>query len=65
MTKVDEFDAKNINPSNIYSIEENVVIEDIIPKVLKDRSTINVVDNQGDTMGYITANELSDALTKH
>ena len=65
MTKVDEFDAKNINPSNIYSIEENVVIEDIIPKVLKERSTINVVDNQGDTMGYITANELSDALTKH
>ena len=65
MTKVDEFDAKNINPSNIYSIEENVVIEDIIPKVLKDRSTINVVDKQGNTMGYITANELSDALTKH
>jgi glycine betaine/proline transport system ATP-binding protein len=65
MTKVDEFDAKNINPSNIYSIEENVVIEDIIPKVLKERSTINVVDNQGETKGYITANELSDALTKH
>ncbi len=65
MTKVDEFDAKNINPSNIYSIEENVVIEDIIPKVLKDRSTISVVNKQGDTMGYITANELSDALTKH
>ena len=65
MTKADEFDTKNINPSNIYSIEENVVIEDIIPKVLKDRSTINVVDKQGNTMGYITANELSDALTKH
>ncbi len=65
MTKADEFDTKNINPSNIYSIEENVVIEDIIPKVLKERSTINVVDKQGDTMGYITANELSDALTKH
>ena len=65
MTKVDEFDAKNINPSNIYSIEENVVIEDIIPKVLKERSTISVVNKQGDTMGYITANELSDALTKH
>jgi len=65
MTKVNDFDAKNINPSNIYSIEENVVIEDIIPKVLKDRSTISVVNKQGDTMGYITANELSDALTKH
>ena len=65
MTKVEQFDAKKINPSNIYSIEENVVIEDIIPKVLKERSTINVVDKQGNTMGYITANELSDALTKH
>ena len=45
--------------------EENVVIEDIIPKVLKERSTISVVNKQGDTIGYITANELSDALTKH
>ena len=65
MTKVNDFDAKNINPSNIYSIEENDVIEDIIPKVLKERSTISVVNKQGDTIGYITANELSDALTKH
>jgi ABC-type proline/glycine betaine transport system ATPase subunit len=65
MTKVNDFDAKNTHPSNIYRIEENVVIEDIIPKVLKERSTISVVNKQGDTIGYITANELSDALTKH
>ncbi|HJP26251.1 MAG TPA: glycine betaine/L-proline ABC transporter ATP-binding protein [Arenicellales bacterium] len=65
MTKVDQFDNTNINPSNTYNVEENVVIEDIIPKVLKERSTISVVDKHGNTMGYITANELSDALTKH
>ncbi len=65
MTKVEQFDKKNMNPSNTYTIEGNVVIEDIIPKVLKERSTINVVDQNGDTMGYITADELSDALTKH
>ena len=57
MTKVDQFDNTNINPSNTYNVEENVVIEDIIPKVLKERSTISVVDKHGNTMGYITANE--------
>ena len=39
MTKKDQFDTKNINPSTIYKIDENTVIEEIIPKVLRERCT--------------------------
>ena len=65
MTKKDQFDTTNINPSTIYKIDENTVIEEIIPKVLRERCTMNVVDKSGNTKGYITSDELSKALTKH
>ena len=65
MTKKDQFDTKNINPSTIYKIDENTVIEEIIPKVLRERCTMSVVDKSGNTKGYITSDELSKALTKH
>jgi len=64
MTKIDKFDTTGINPSSIYKYDENTFIEDLVPKVLKDRSTIEVIDNTGNTMGYISSDELSVALTK-
>ena len=64
MTKIDKFDTTGINPSSIYKYDENTFIEDLIPKVLKDRSTIEVIDNTGNTTGYISSDELSVALTK-
>ena len=39
-------------------------MRDIVPKVLKDRSTIEVIDKEGMTTGFITSDELSVALTK-
>ena len=35
-----------------------------IEKVLAERSTIVVVDNKGDTKGYITEKELAVSLSK-
>jgi len=64
MTKIDKFDTTGINPSSIYKYDENTFIEDLVPKVLKDRSTIEVIDNTGNTTGYISSDELSVALTK-
>ena len=64
MTKIDKFDTTGINPSSIYKFDENTFIEDLVPKVLKDRSTIEVIDKTGNTMGYISSDELSVALTK-
>ena len=64
MTKIDKFDASTINASSTYKYDEDTFIEDLIPKVLKDRSTIEVIDKTGNTIGYISSDELSVALTK-
>ncbi|MGE4576611.1 MAG: glycine betaine/L-proline ABC transporter ATP-binding protein [Candidatus Pseudothioglobus sp.] len=64
MTKIDKFDSSAINPSSTYKYDEDTFIEDLIPKVLKDRSTIEVIDKTGNTTGYISSDELSVALTK-
>ena len=64
MTKIDKFDTTGINPSSTYKYDEDTFIEDLIPKVLKDRSTIEVIDKTGNTTGYISSDELSVALTK-
>ena len=64
MTKLDKFDKSSINPSSTYKYDENTYIEDLLPKVLKDRSTIEVINNKGTTTGFITSDELSLALTK-
>ena len=57
-------DSSSINPSSTYKYDEDTFIEELIPKVLKDRSTIEVIDKTGSTTGYISSNELSEALTK-
>ena len=64
MTKIDKFDTSTINASSTYKYDEDTFIEDLIPKVLKDRSTIEVIDKTGNTTGYISSDELSVALTK-
>jgi len=64
MTKIDKFDSSTINPSSTYKYDEDTFIEDLVPKVLKDRSTIEVIDKTGNTTGYISSDELSVALTK-
>jgi glycine betaine/proline transport system ATP-binding protein len=55
MTKIDKFDSSAINPSSTYKYDEDTFIEDLIPKVLKDRSTIEVIDKTGNTTGYISS----------
>ena len=64
MTKLEKFDKSLVNPSSIYKYDEDTYIEDLVPKVLKDRSTIEVIDKEGITTGFITSDELSVALTK-
>ena len=64
MIKADQFNAKDLKLSDTYKVNESVYIEEFLPKVLSDRSTIVVVDNKGDTMGYITEKELATSLSK-
>ena len=64
MIKADQFNSKDLKLSDTYKVNESVYIEEFLPKVLSDRSTIVVVDNKGDTMGYITEKELAISLSK-
>ena len=64
MIKADQFNSKDLKLSNTYKVNESVYIEEFLPKVLSDRSTIVVVDNKGDTLGYITEKELATSLSK-
>ena len=64
MAKIDKFDKSSINPSSIYKYDGDTVLEELVPKVLKDRCTIEVIDKSETTIGYISADELSEALDK-
>ena len=65
MIKVNEFNSNNIKLSEIYKVNEEIYIEEFLPKVLENNSTIVVVDNKGDTKGYITSKELAKSLSKN
>ena len=64
MVKANEFDSKNIKLSETYKVNEGVYIEEFLPKVLENNSTIIVVDTKGDIKGYITSKELAISLSK-
>ena len=65
MIKADQFDLNGVKLSDTLKVNEKVYIEEFLPKVLSDRSTIIVVDNKGDTKGYITEKELAISLNKN
>jgi len=64
MIKANQFDTSQIKLAEVFKVNEGVYIEEFLPKVLADNSTIMVVDNKGDTKGYITSKELAISLSK-
>ena len=64
MVKPEKFNTSNIKLSDTFKVNEASYIEEFLPKVLAERSTIVVVDNKGDTKGYITSKELAISLSK-
>ena len=64
MVKPEKFNGKEVKLSESYKVDADTYIEEFLPKVLQDRSTIVVVDNKGDIMGYITEKELAISLSK-
>ena len=64
MVKPEKFNTSNIKLSDTFKVSEGSYIEEFLPKVLAERSTIVVVDNKGDTKGYITEKELAVSLSK-
>ena len=64
MIKPEVFNGKNVKLADTFKVNADSYIEEFLPKVLEDRSIIVVVDNKGDTMGYITEKQLAISLSK-
>ena len=64
MIKANEFNSNDLKLADVYKVDEGSYIEQFLPKVLADRCTVMVVDNKGDTKGYITEKELAISLSK-
>ena len=64
MIKANEFNSNDLKLADVYKVDESSYIDQFLPKVLADRCTIMVVDNMGDTKGYITEKELAVSLSK-
>ncbi len=64
MIPSEKFNGKDQSLSNTFKVHEDIYIEEFLPEVLENRSTIVVVDKQGNTKGYITEKELAFSLTK-
>ncbi|MBC8258887.1 MAG: glycine betaine/L-proline ABC transporter ATP-binding protein [SAR324 cluster bacterium] len=58
--------AKIANSSaDTHKVKENTFIEEFLPIVLETRSVVEVVDEDGNTMGFITEKELAQSLSKN
>jgi len=64
MVQSEKLNGREIKLSESYKVDADTYIEEFLPRVLQDRSTIVVVDKKGDTMGYITEKELAISLSK-
>jgi len=50
--------------SNMIKINEDTFLDEFLPKICLTSATVEVVDKNGNTKGYITDKEISKALTK-
>ncbi len=50
--------------SDTLKVQENSFIEEFLPQVLERRSVVEVVDEGGKTIGFITEKELAQSLSK-
>ena len=52
------FDHSNLNLGNIFKVNENEIVKKFKDKIVKDNLTVVVINNKGETLGYITITEL-------
>ena len=50
--------------SKVIKVNEDSFLDEFLPKICLTPAIIEVVDKSGNTKGYITDKELSNALTK-
>ncbi len=51
--------------TNMIKVNEDAFLEEFLPKICLTPATVEVIDKNGNTKGYITDKEISKALSKN
>ena len=64
MLSPEKYSANGKGSGETYKVQENSFIEEFLPLVLEKRSVVEVIDKDGNNMGFITEKELAKSLSK-
>ena len=64
MLSPEKYTANGKGSGETYKVLENSFIEEFLPLVLEKRSVVEVIDKDGNNMGFITEKELAQSLSK-
>ena len=64
MLSPEKYTANGKGLGETHKVLENSFIEEFLPLVLEKRSVVEVIDKDGNTMGFITEKELGQTLSK-
>ena len=64
MLSPEKYTANGKGSGETHKVLENSFIEEFLPLVLEKRSVVEVIDKDGNTMGFITEKELAQSLSK-
>jgi glycine betaine/proline transport system ATP-binding protein len=64
MLSPEKYTSNGKGSGETHKVLENSFIEEFLPLVLEKRSVVEVIDKDGNTMGFITEKELGQSLSK-
>jgi len=64
MLSPEKYPVNGKTSGETIKVREDRFIEEFLPQVLEKRVVVEVIDNDGNTSGFITENELAQSLTK-
>ena len=65
MLSPEKYPVNGKTSGETIKVQEDSFIEEFLPQVLEKRATVEVIDNDGNTSGFITEKELAQSLTKN
>ena len=64
MLSIQQYPLNGKKSGKTHKVNEKSFIEEFLPQVLEQRSVVEVVDEGGKTIGFITEKELAQSLSK-
>ena len=64
MINSNDFNIRNLKLANTYKVHEEILVENFVSKIKNENLTIIVVDNKGQTKGYINQQQIENHYAK-